>query len=526
MWTLAAGETWPPFFARQCDRGAGPPSGWVAGANAFSRWTVIAPRGLQRAASLVGEMSGQYGWLFRRILYPAYESGLRRRGTLAYMREYERNQWLSHGELAALQWRKLERLVAHCWNEVPYYRRRWGAAGMSAPGDIRSLEDYARLPVLTKADVRENFDALHAPAYRDRLLYKTTGGSTGEPLTIGYTRESYERRVAVMHRGYGWAGALPGTRSLHFWGVPLEGVPLKLRLMHRLFNRRVVNVFTMGEDDMARYADMVDDYRPRVVVAYVAPVVRLARWLLREGRKVHAPRALLCAAEPLRAHERAVLEEAFGCPVYNTYGCREVMLIASECEARRGLHVNADHLCVELGPPLAAGTDMRREVLITDLHNSGMPLMRYANGDLATSQEGDCACGRALPLLAAIDGRTMDALRSPGGHFVGEYLEHLMFGTPGILRFQAVQERIDVIEVSYIPGDAFDPASLQDVAGKMRDAFGDGLSLEFRRTEDIALTATGKLRVAISRLQMAVAPLVAGPMEWFSRCGQEFLVGI
>lgn len=470
-------------------------------------------------------MAGEYGALFRRILFPAYESGLRRRGTLAYMQEYERNQWLSADELAALQWRKLEHLVAHCWAEVPYYRRRWGAAGMSSPADVRSLEDYARLPVLTKADVRGNFEALHAPAYRDSLLYKTTGGSTGEPLKIGYTRESYERRIAVMHRGYGWAGARLGARALYFWGESLEGVPLKLRLMHRAFNRRVVNVFTMGDDDMARYADMIDDYRPQVVVAYVAPVVRLARWLLREGRKIHVPRALLCAAEPLRAHERAVLEEAFGCPVYNTYGCREVMLIASECEKNNGLHVNADHLCVELAPPADAGPDMRCEVLITDLHNYGMPLMRYANGDLATRQEGGCSCGRALPLLAAVDGRTMDALRSPGGHFVGEYLEHLMFETPGILRFQAVQERIEVIEVSFIPDeDAFDEASLRQVAGKMRDAFGDGLSLEFRRTDDIPLTATGKLRVAISRLAMSLLLLPLANMgQWFARHGGELL---
>lgn len=196
------------------------------------------------------------------------------------------------------------------------------------------------------------------------------------------------------------------------------------------------------------------------------------------------------------------------------------MLIASECERNDGLHVNADHLCVELAPPVAEGTDMRCEVLLTDLHNYGMPLMRYANGDLATRQKGNCNCGRALPLLAAIDGRTMDALRSPGGHFVGEYLEHLMLETPGTLRFQVVQERIEVIEVSFIPDDVFDEASLREVAGKMRDAFGDGLLLELRRTDDIPLTATGKLRVAISRLAMPLLLLpLANAGEWFAPVG-------
>ncbi|WP_298578200.1 phenylacetate--CoA ligase family protein [uncultured Luteimonas sp.] len=440
-----------------------------------------------------------YGPLFRRILFPAYESGLRRRNTLAHLDEYQRSQWLSFDEVAALQWRKLERLVAHCWEQVPYYRARWAEAGVSGPQDIRNPGDYAQLPVLTKDDVRANFEDLHARDHVGKVLYKTTGGSTGEPLRIGYTRESYERRVAVMHRGYGWAGATLGARALYFWGVPMEGVPVKDRLMQRAFNRRVVNVFTMRDDDMARYADAIDEFRPRVVVAYVAAAVRVARWLLESGRKVHRPQSVICAAEPLAPHERDLIERGFGCPVYNTYGCREVMLVAAECETGEGLHVNADHLCVELGEPIAGG-EGKRPVRLTDLHNYGMPLMRYENGDLATASTAQCSCGRGLPMLASIDGRTMDALRDSAGHFVGEYLEHLVFNTPGIRRFQAVQERLDVIEVSYVAAEGFDEAALQDIALAMREAFGDTVRLDFRRTSEIPLTPTGKLRVAISRL--------------------------
>ena len=462
-------------------------------------------------------MEGGYGALFRRVLFPAYEAGLRRRGTVTHMDEYERSQWLTEEALAALQWQKLQRLVEHCWNEVPYYRRSWGEAGITSHQDIRNLDDYAKLPVLTKADVRANFDALHAPGHRAGLLYKTTGGSTAEPLTIGYTRESYERRIAVMHRGYAWADALLGARALYFWGESLDGVPMKHRLMHRVFNRRMVNVFTMSDANMADYADTLDAYRPQVVVGYVAPMVRLARWLLENGRKVHVPSSVLCAAEPLHAHERKLLEEAFGCPVYNSYGCREVMLIASECGARDGLHINADHLCVELGQATRDSEHSHREVLITDLHNYGMPLMRYANGDLATPMEGRCSCGRGLPRLAAIDGRTMDALRSPAGHFVGEYLEYLLFDTPGMLRFQAVQERIEVIEVSYVPGKGFDEASLEKISARMRAAFGSELSLVFRQADDIPLTATGKLRVAVSRLSALLLAPLASMGESFAR---------
>lgn len=466
-------------------------------------------------------MRNVYGPLFRRLLYPAYETALRRRSTFAHLREYERNQWLSAEQIARLQWRKLARLIAHCWEDVPFYRRHWGKAGVAGPADIRDLEDYARLPKLTKQDVRENFESLKASSHRGRLLYKTTGGSTGEPLKIGYTRESYERRNAVMHRGYAWAGAPLGARALYFWGAAAGQVSLKQRLMHAAFNRRVVDVFGMKEDDLGRYVDAIDEFQPEVIVSYVAPITRIADWMLKNGRKAYRPGAVLCAAEPLYRHQRELIEKAFGCPVYDTYGCREVMLIASECETREGLHVNADHLCVELGERIIEGEGLdRREVLLTDLHNYGMPLMRYANGDLATAKEGACSCARGLPLLASVDGRSMDTLRSPEGHFVGEYLECLIFNATGIRRFQAVQERIDRIEVSLVRGEGFDEGVLDSIRHDMRAAFGDGLALDFRYTDDIPLTATGKLRVAISKLCVSALACLAGPLAWLeSACG-------
>src|SRR5262249_10523434 len=154
-------------------------------------------------------LSGAYERLYRNALFPLYESGIRRRGTLRYLAEYEQNQWKSADELAAIQWNKTTRLLQHCYEHVPYYRERWKAADIHWR-DIRSREDYARLPLLTKNDIRGNYERLIAEPYRGRTMRKTTGGSTGQPLAFEYTRESYERRMAVMMRGYAWAGALPG----------------------------------------------------------------------------------------------------------------------------------------------------------------------------------------------------------------------------------------------------------------------------------------------------------------------------
>lgn len=451
-------------------------------------------------------MSDLYGSLFRRVLFPVYESGLRGRKTLTHLRDYERSQWLAPEQVQRLQWEKLQRLIRHCWEQVPYYRQRWQPLGVAGPEDIRSLEDFARLPVIDKPQIRAHFDQLIAHSHRDGLLYKTTGGSTGEPLRFGYTRESYDRRLAVMWRGYGWAGARLGQRTLYLWGTPVGAQKRKDRLYHAAFNRHMLNAFEMSEARMAEYADAMDRYRPETIVSYVGPIIKMAEWLTANGRRIHRPMRVLSAAETLHDSQRKVIADAFGCPVYNTYGCREFMLIAAECEQHRGLHVNADHLCVELGASIGgpAGADAGggpREIIVTDLHNYGMPLLRYVNGDLATAGAGTCACGRGLPLLASVDGRKLDALRTPDGRYVpGEYIVYAFLYATGIKRYQVVQKRLDAFEISLVRDTGFDPSVVELVRRELAKVVGDSVQLDFRYTDDIPLTASGKLRVTISEL--------------------------
>lgn len=447
-------------------------------------------------------MSGLYELAFRNVLFPAYESVLMRRKTLAYLRAYERSQWLSTEQIDALQWQKLQRLLEHCWQQVPYYRKQWQALGITHPRDIRTRADYAALPVLTKQQIRTNFDDLIAPAHRDQLLYKTTGGSTGEPLRFGYTRESYERRVAVMHRGYGWSGARLGQRTLYLWGMPQVQTG-KDRLYHMAFNRRMLNAFDMREENMAPYAEAFARFRPRTVVGYVAPLVHMAEWLLARGRQLPRPERILTAAEALHASQRTLIERAFACPVYNTYGCREFMLLAAQC-THGGLHTTADHLVVELGAAVDRSDHGPRDILVTDLHNLGMPLLRYANGDLARGGQGSCPCGRGLPTLDSVDGRRLDALRTADGRFVpGEFVVYAFLGAKGVSRYQAVQRAIDRVEVRIVRDDGYDAGSIEQARQQLQQALGPGTDLVFDFRDEIALTATGKHRVTVSELDHA-----------------------
>lgn len=448
---------------------------------------------------------GAYEALFRKLLFPLYESGIRRRKTLQWLREYEANQWLSTEQIAELQWHKLKRLLEHCHREVPYYQRRWREIGMH-PQDIRSLADYAQLPVLTKSDIRENFADMQASSLRDQLLFKNTGGSTGEPLRLGYTRESNERRVAVMWRGYAWAGARMGRRSLYLWGGavghPSRAQLWKDQLFHAAFARRISNTFGMTEANMGAFADAIDRYRPEVIVAYVGPLVRLAEWLLASGRRVHQPQAILGAAEALHEFQREIVQQAFGASMFNTYGCREFMLIASECEQRDGLHVNADHLVVEqVDPQPIADGGSAGPLAITDLHNYGMPFIRYLNGDMASFARGGCACGRGLPRLASVQGRVLDAIRTPDGRLIpGEFFPHMLKDVAGLHQFQVVQRELASLEMKMVCADDFDSSGLDYIRSEAAKVLGHNVELRFEFVDHIEQPASGKLRVTRSEL--------------------------
>ena len=444
-----------------------------------------------------------YAGLFRRVLLPGYER-LRGQRMLRHLAEYERSQWLEPQAIERLQWHKLEALLAYCWANIPYYQTHWRQAGLTDFRDVRNMRDFTALPILTKDAIREHWDNLIAADYRKTLLVKATSGSTGAPLRLGYDRESYERRVAVMHRGYSWAGARMGDRTVYLWGTPAYPPPrlqrLKERAYHAAFNRRMLNVDVLDDEILSKHLETINHFKPDVIVTFVAAMDLLAQHVLERGLQAHQPKRILCAAETLHPQQRERIEHAFHAPAYNTYGCREVMLIASECDVRQGLHVNADHLVAECIPTSmnADASTGAGEVVLTDLHNYGMPLVRYANGDLATPSHSTCSCGRGLPLWQKVDGRILDALRGPDGRFVpGEHIVGIFMGMPGVRQFQVVQRGPRKLEVRLIPDATFRHESLPPVRERLVHSFGEGMEFEFTLHDEIPSGPGGKRRVTV-----------------------------
>lgn len=451
-----------------------------------------------------------YETLFRHALFPAYETLVKRRGTASAVAEYERSQWFDRAALDALQLRKLNALLAHCWNQVPFLQRHWREHGL-VPAALGHVSELARYPVLTKAQISANYADMIAADWRGRTLSKTTGGSTGEPFRFEYTMDVYARRTAVMWRGYGWGGASLGTRTGYLWGTGMRKGGwggFKDKLYHGAFNRRFFDAFSLTEQNVDPLIDELIAYRPQAVVGYVAPVVVVARRMLATGRTMSGLRGVLTGAEALYEPERRDIEKAFGCPAFNTYGSREVMLMASECERHGGLHVNADHLVLETiddaGQPVPAGQS--GDVAITDLHNFGMPMVRYLNGDRATYATAPCNCGRGLPLLASVDGRVLDSiLTTDGRHVPGEYFVYVMLDWPDVRQWQVVQTAPDCVQFRLVVPSPWTQERRDKLTAKVQAKAGPTMRVDIAEVESIPTTASGKRRLTISLANAAMA---------------------
>lgn len=454
-------------------------------------------------------MTDLYGILFQRLLYPWWESGIRHRPTLAHLERLERTQWCSLDELKGFQETELQKLLNHSYQHVPHVRRRFQEAGLH-PNDVQHVDELCRLPLLTRNEASEFFDDRKSMASPLPEISKMTSGTTGHPLSFAYDRGSEYWRQATKLRGYGWAGYRAGDRSLHFWGSiqAVHGAPLKKKaktfLDHLLRREHYVDCSDHSEPALARVVSQIREISPSAIVCYAQAGAALARHIVDNESRDWRDITVISAAERLFPEDREVMVRAFGPKVFETYGNREVMLIASECPAHEGLHVSMENLIVEIVVREDSHVRPARpgelgEVVVTDLHNYGAPFIRYVTGDLALQlPERRCSCGRWLTRLGAVEGRATDTLRDGAGRPVGGMFFVVLFSTLAhkVRAFQVVQHKDRSIDLKLVPGSQFDD-SLLAVVKTSCGKFIPGVSLRTEVVPEIPVGPGGKMRVVV-----------------------------
>lgn len=401
------------------------------------------------------------------------------------------SQHWSIKQIRDYQWKKLQAMIKHAAVNVPYYRNLFTVLGLKAD-DIKNLEDFSRIPVLTKGDLQRNLNGMVADGVdTNSLPLNSTGGSTGMPLNF-YQDESYVQWAdAARLRAWRYmVGADENDLEAVFWGAVRDiGKGLTLQQVFRGFLREralLLNTFDLDEALLKKYLRYYNFFKPSIVRGYASSLYYVARYIEANALTINKPKAVVSSTEILHARMRETIERVFGCKVFDSYGCREVSQIATECEAHCGLHIVFENQYVELDG---------QDIIITNLNNYVMPFIRYRVGDLAEKIEtGSCSCGRNSPRIFNLIGRDNDNIELRNGKVInGEFFEFLFFGISSVVQYQVIYDRsVDKITVKlHLSDDVIDVGSL--VRKIMEDKF-DYTNVFVEYDDKFDKTPTGKLR--------------------------------
>jgi phenylacetate-CoA ligase len=434
---------------------------------------------------------------------------LKGHSTFEILRRMNVEQWFPRQKLEQLQQKRLVWLLRHSAANVPYYAELFKAQGLRAQ-DLRTQGmhasfDLTALPFLTKDLIRNNLKQMKSRNVR-RVRTFSTGGSTGAPLKfyLGPTRVSSD--IAGRMRAEGWFGISGTDPEFAIWGSPVElSKQDHIRnLRDRMLRTRLLSAFEMNVQTMDRYLDEITRCGCRRIFGYPSSIALLCERARRQGRDLSrlGVKAVFVTAEYLYEHWRKSISEAFGCPVANGYGGRDSGFVAHECPAG-GMHITADRIVVEIvddrGRRLPAGHS--GEIVVTHLDTPEMPFIRYRTGDVGALANEPCVCGRTLPLLERIEGRTTDFVIAPDGRVMhGLSLIYVVREIPGIEAFRITQKQLSDFEVEIVRTQGYDTKSENRIREGFSQRLRASVSVRVHYSDSISPTASGKTRHIISEV--------------------------
>jgi phenylacetate-CoA ligase len=409
-------------------------------------------------------------------------------------------QDLDRAQVLARQRRDFDAIVRFAAAHSDFYASRF--AGLLDRGD-RPIAPQA-LPVLTRQDLVAHRDALLVRgAERGAVRLGYTGGSTGSPTAFWYDQAKHELMLAGMLRGFMMSGWRPGEKVLYLWGAARDvasGGVFGGR-GRWLGSERTLAAVEFSEAQLAGWVRLIRRWRPRLLYGYASALAELARFLV--DRRLDPPRGLRGAystAEPLDDGQRALIEQALGCKVFNQYGCREVPNIAWECR-HGGMHVFTDMVYLESQP-----RDGGDRLLVSSLTNRLMPFIRYDLGDSGRLLAGECACGLPFPLMRMDMCRHNDLVRTPSGRRLHPSLFNgLLYGLTQIRQYQWRQTRPAQMALRVVAAERLTDEVVRGIEQRLHAASGGELALELVYVDRIPRTAAGKQRFVIGLGEQATA---------------------
>ncbi len=410
-------------------------------------------------------------------------------------------EYLSQDELKRLQEKRLKRLIFHSYHHVPYYKRKFNAHGIN----IQEFNSIEQLPFLTKSDVRKNIHfSMFSDSHNKKQMHRIqTSGSTGQPFVCYADKFQLEMRFATTLRALEMTGWRFGDKQLRLWHQTL-GMSKKQAIQERIdaiFMRRTfVPAFEMTSDSVRKLFKLIERKRPILVDGYAESLNFLA-----SGTDLSlnfSPTALMSSAQQLTADTRYKIESKFSSKVFDKYGSREFSGIAYQCTHSENHHVQEESYLVELlvdGRPAQPGEV--GEIVITDLNNFSVPLIRYRIGDLAVAvEQTSCPCGRSHMQIGEITGRTQALVACSNdvwlpGTFFAHFFKDYDFA---IRHYQVFQAEYGSFELRIIPTARYNNNIEEQIITELQKYTSAKTSIQVKLVNEIPMEKTGKRTPVIS----------------------------
>ncbi len=437
------------------------------------------------------------------VLFPL-QCRAKKHTTVAVRQAMEVSQWWSADRLEALRIERLRHLLVHAGTHVPYYRDLFASLGFD-PAAVTSTKDLARLPFLDKPTIRANTDGLKADDAVGLSRFNT-GGSSGEPLVFFIGKKRVSHDVAAKWRATRWWNVDIGDPEIVVWGSPIElGSQDRIRAIRdRLFRTELLPAFEMSEAKLDGFVARIRQVRPRMLFGYPSSISLIAQHAAKRGVPMNdlGIRVAFVTSERLYDHQRATISSVFGCPVANGYGGRDAGFLAHECP-EGGMHITAEDVILEIidgdGNVLPHG--MSGEIVVTHLATGDFPFVRYRTGDVGVLDDRRCPCGRGLPLLKEVQGRSTDFVVAADGTVMhGLALIYVLRELPGIASFKIIQHTRSELEVQVVPTAEFSDATEAVIREGLRKRLGVSVTIDVRRVDEIAPEKSGKFRYVVSKV--------------------------
>jgi phenylacetate-CoA ligase len=462
-----------------------------------------------------GAPSSAQAPLVPRSLYTAVVAGLlfplqeqfKRHTTVSVRRRMEDSEYWAPERLEKLRLERLRRLLLRAQTQVPYYRALFAETGFDAR-DVQSLDALARLPLLDKALIRRHSADLRA-GDAGALARFNTGGSSGEPLIFYIGKERVSHDVAAKWRATRWWDVDIGDPEIVVWGSPIElGAQDRARAVRdRVMRTMLLPAFEMSEANLDAFVARIRARRPRMLFGYPSALSHIARHAERRGQRMDdlGIRVAFVTSERLYDEQREQIGRVFGCAVANGYGGRDAGFIAHQCP-HGGMHITAEDIIVEIvdaeGRPLPAGAT--GEIVVTHLASGDFPFIRYRTGDVGALSTRQCGCGRTLPMLEEIQGRSTDFLVAADGTVMhGLALVYILRDIEGMKAFKIIQESLHATRVQVALDTPLDDALRAHITRGVRARLGAQVEVTVERVEAIAPEASGKFRYVVSKVDAA-----------------------